>query len=63
MATINTCKDCTERHLKCHASCQKYLDAKAKHAEEMELKAKDVASQLYQYKVESIRKYRKRRGK
>lgn len=29
----NTCKDCTERHLACHDTCEKYLAAKKKHWE------------------------------
>jgi len=27
------CKDCTERHYKCHAECEKYIEGKAKYEE------------------------------
>lgn len=28
------CKDCSGRHLKCHATCEKYADYKARHRAE-----------------------------
>lgn len=31
----NPCKDCKERHKKCHGHCEKYKAAKAEHAEMM----------------------------
>lgn len=63
MSIANTCQNCEERHLKCHATCQKYLDAKAENERVKQSMQKEVSSQLHQYKVESIRKYRKRHGK
>ncbi len=32
-AVIFSCKDCTERHPCCHATCQKYLQEKARNDE------------------------------
>lgn len=29
MQTITSCWKCRERHIGCHSSCQRYLDAKA----------------------------------
>lgn len=31
----NPCKDCKERHKKCHGHCEKYMAAKKEHAEIM----------------------------
>lgn len=31
-----TCKGCTERHLGCHATCEKYLKEKAQNDKERE---------------------------
>ena len=28
--TIEVCKDCTERKLRCHSTCEKYLNAREK---------------------------------
>lgn len=37
--SITCCKDCTERHIGCHGSCQRYLDeAKAANAERERLR-------------------------
>ena len=30
------CKDCSDRHIACHSTCQKYIDAKTKHNSEVE---------------------------
>ena len=49
--------------MKCHATCQKYLDAKEDYSRVKEVKRKDVCSPLHEYKVESMRKYAKRRGR
>lgn len=28
---INPCKDCKDRHINCHADCEKYIEAKQEH--------------------------------
>ena len=37
MGRIITCKDCTDRVVGCHGTCQKYLEAKAKNDEESKM--------------------------
>lgn len=60
MAIINTCKDCDERHLKCHVTCQKYIDAKAAHDAAMKRKREMEGVELHEHKVDSIAKRRRR---
>ena len=55
------CKDCPDRFVGCHGSCQKYKDAKAKHEQKMAIikKAKDEEERFVTFKVETIRATRK----
>ena len=55
------CKDCTDRFVGCHGSCQKYKDAKAEHERKRAVikKAKDEEERFVTFKVETIRATRK----
>lgn len=55
------CKDCPDRHLKCHATCEKYLAIKEENDRVRELKHHAQNNPLHTYKVEQIRKARKRK--
>ena len=51
------CRFCEERHVGCHSDCEKYLQAKQKHADFKEVvfknKGKDLES--YHYKLQKIK--------
>ena len=52
------CKDCPDRHIKCHASCERYLEYKKKNNEERQKDYKErlVTMQLYEMEQERKRK-------
>jgi len=52
------CKDCPDRHIKCHASCERYADYKKRANEEREkdYKQRLVTMQLYEMEQERKRK-------
>ena len=58
----DVCKDCTERHIKCHADCQRYLDAKKQHEEERDrIKAiKSAGFIIKSHKREMVMRAKKR---
>ena len=36
------CKDCTERHIRCHSECERYKEFKKRNAERLAREAKRV---------------------
>ena len=52
------CKDCPDRHIKCHASCERYVEYKKKNNEQREKDYKErlVTMQLYEMEQERKRK-------
>lgn len=42
MSVIKCCKDCTERHLACHDSCEKYLSEKKEKQDAMDRYRKET---------------------
>lgn len=55
------CKDCKDRQLNCHCSCEKYLEFKQQKEIENAARKKDSLMRLEAY--ESIRRITKRRRK
>lgn len=43
----NVCKDCADRHVGCHAECDRYLSAKAKHEDERAMIRDKRSKDLY----------------
>lgn len=60
---MNPCKDCLDRQIGCHSSCEKYLEWNRQHKKDKEELDKKRAydKQATTYQVESIRKAAKRR--
>lgn len=54
------CRDCEERHVGCHSSCEKYRQAKEEFERYKEnvTKKKDEILVGYRYKVEKIKRER-----
>lgn len=64
---MNVCYKCTVetgRSATCHATCKKYIDAKAEYETKRELIRKDRLSnsQYNQYKFDIVHQYKKRRN-
>ena len=61
--TIQCCKDCQDRHPKCHGECERYLDAKARLETEKEARKKErmLDDALAEIVVETRERWR--RGK
>ena len=60
---FKTCKDCPDRHVLCHASCQKYIEEKAEHDDLMQKKRLLNDAELCTYKIMACRKERRRKGR
>ena len=56
------CKDCTRRYVGCHAECERYKEAKKKHAEMMMEMFKDrhVCEYLADQAAKRAKRYKKR---
>ena len=56
------CKDCTDRVVGCHSTCQKYMEARDEHIKKkMEiLEIKKVEDGMDDYKIRVVRETRKR---
>ena len=52
------CKDCPDRHINCHSSCERYAEYKKKNNEQREKDYKErlVTMQLYEMEQERKRK-------
>lgn len=64
MRLINSpCKDCTERHVGCHAECEKYRKAKeeTEEAKEKQRLHKETEAYFADYAMDVIRRNRNRR--
>lgn len=48
---INCCKDCNERRVGCHSSCEVYINMKKKHDE---IKEKIRKSKYREYELNSV---------
>lgn len=61
--SIKCCKDCKERHPHCHASCPRYLEEKIEHERQKERvdKIKKMESDMFGYKIDSKKRYWKRK--
>lgn len=61
----NTCQHCEEKYIGCHDRCEKFLEASRKHEEEKALirKNKEKASQVANFKIDSLMRARKKKGK
>lgn len=57
------CRDCEERYVGCHSTCEKYIEAKKKHDDFVENAKQNKAKSdlLYIHKLGSIRKELKNR--
>ncbi len=60
----NPCKDCTERHVGCHGTCERYKDWKTAHDAEKDarFKAKQEEATFRKYKVD-VRNHAKKRAR
>jgi len=58
------CKDCPERHIACHGSCEKYADYKKRHyAEKDRMHLEDVLNkQINELNWGSSQKHEKNKG-
>lgn len=58
------CLNCQERHIGCHSSCEKYINAKAAHDAKLNEKNKKKyqENQYYDYKNNAVLKAKRRRG-
>ena len=58
------CKDCTKRHVGCHAECEEYKNDIAKRKEKAEKirKAKEQENMLNRREFERIEKAKKKKG-
>lgn len=58
----NTCKDCKDRHINCHATCEAYITAKKEHEQNKEqiFKSKYEAYSTYTLPKARVRKRRKK---
>lgn len=52
------CKDCPDRHLGCHGTCEKYQEYKKRHDEEVAAlqSEKDAYADMYNYREEKVRR-------
>lgn len=59
----NPCKDCVERHVGCHAECEKYRMAKAETdaAREKERLHRETEAYFADYAKETLRRMKNRR--
>lgn len=55
------CKDCQERHMNCHSSCQKYIDFRKQRDLANDSRRKDV--ELRAFDISRARKYKTRKSK
>ena len=55
------CRDCKERHIGCHAECEKYITAKAEHDQVIRQRMK--INDINAYVSDCVRKNKKRRKK
>ena len=59
---FSPCKDCPDRKVGCHGSCEKYARAKAAYAEKAEevFKVKRTYDDFDDYKIDAVIKARER---
>lgn len=59
------CKDCEERHVGCHGTCERYLEAKSRHDEFVRAvnQNKKKESVLYEHKVKTLQKNDKKNAR
>lgn len=60
---VSPCKDCGDRVVSCHSTCDRYKGWRAELDQEREnvLKYKSVTQELYQRKKEAMKKFWKRK--
>lgn len=46
MSVIFSCKDCNERHVGCHSTCEKYIAEKAESERIRQLKLKEAQGRI-----------------
>ena len=65
MKIQETCKGCQVRKLRCHATCEKYLAAKAEYERKKEIfrACKEKENLIEESIFESIKKAKKRKGR
>lgn len=59
------CRNCEDRHVGCHSTCEKYLEAKDKHDTYTKRvqRSREESMLLYRHKIQSMQKEeRKRKG-
>ena len=61
--TITTCKDCLDRNVGCHGSCQKYLDAKSENERKKAwlYQKMDAEKDIEEYKMKAVDAMKRRR--
>jgi hypothetical protein len=59
---INPCKDCKDRHINCHAECEKYIQAKQEHEDKQAAirKSKYDMYNTFALKAAHVRKRKKK---
>ena len=65
MKIQETCRGCQERKLGCHATCEKYLAAKAEYEQKKKIfrACKEKENMVEESIFESIRKAKQRKGR
>jgi hypothetical protein len=58
------CKNCTERSISCHSTCEKYLSYREQldKQKDLILQAREAQSDLYNFKSNGIKKVMRRKG-
>jgi hypothetical protein len=56
------CKDCHERHERCHSTCQKYIQWKSKEKEIYDKRSKEMKEQsdVINFYIKSVQRTKKR---
>lgn len=63
MSQIYVCKDCPDRQIGCHATCQRYIEQSERHRKDLEeiRKQKDAYSAQLDRKIDGVLRMQKRR--
>lgn len=64
LSTINSCKDCPDRHVGCHSTCIKYKEEKEAYEriKDREHKEKDVVWGIREQRTRAVTAAYKKRG-
>lgn len=63
MLAIHTCKDCLDRNIGCHGSCQKYLEAKSENERKKDwlYRKKEAEKDIEEYRIKAVDAIKRRK--